>query len=249
MPHRGHQSDPGAGEHPAASSHGPAVKLPTFWNEQPRVWFAQAEAQFNIHGINSDVTRYHYVIAALDQDTAARVLDIVETPPSRDKYQVLKNRLLGSFALTEYERASRLLHVQSAPDTKPSALMDRMLALRGSHQPCFLFRQIFLEQMPEDIRTQLALADTADEHELSRIADQLWLARNTSATAVRSMPSKYKQSRPAEMASNGDGLCYYHRRFGNKALKCVPPCSAARLQSEKPTKQDTQVGNSKAGCL
>ena len=49
-----------------------ALKLPNFWTMQPEIWFTQAEAQINIRGITSDDTKYYYVVAALDQDTAAR---------------------------------------------------------------------------------------------------------------------------------------------------------------------------------
>ena len=31
-----------------------AIKLPTFWAQQPKVWFLQAEAQFHIHKITDD---------------------------------------------------------------------------------------------------------------------------------------------------------------------------------------------------
>ena len=34
--------------------------------------------------------------------------------------------------------------------------MDAMLSLMKGHHSCLLFEQIFLEQLPEDIRLQLA---------------------------------------------------------------------------------------------
>ena len=71
-----------------------SLKLPTFWPERVEVWFAQAEAQFAIRGITSDATRFHYIVQALDQDTATRVLDLLLHPPEEDKYKTLKQRLL-----------------------------------------------------------------------------------------------------------------------------------------------------------
>jgi hypothetical protein len=53
---------------------------------------------------------------------------------------------MDTFGLSKWERASRLLHLG---DSKPSALMDEMLALLGEHPPCFLFEQLFLERLPE----------------------------------------------------------------------------------------------------
>ena len=68
-----------------------AIKLPTFWTSQPRVWFAQAEAQFVIRKITADDTKYYHVLSALDQDTATRLLDLISSPPSENKYQTLED--------------------------------------------------------------------------------------------------------------------------------------------------------------
>ena len=64
-----------------------ALKLPTFWASQPEVWFAQTEAQFNLCAIVADDTKYYYVIAALGQETAARLVDLIGQPPGVDKAQ------------------------------------------------------------------------------------------------------------------------------------------------------------------
>ena len=139
-----------------------SLKLPTFWSSQPEVWFAQAEAQFNLRKITADDTNYYYVLAALDQPMATRLLDLISHPPADDKYEALKTRLIDTFGLSERERASRLLHFRELGDTKPSVLMDEMLALLGDHSPCFLFQQLFLERLPEDIRVQLVDSEADD---------------------------------------------------------------------------------------
>ena len=41
-----------------------------------------------------------------------------------------------------------------------------MLVLLGDHPPCLLFEQLFLEQLPEDIRIQLVDAKIEDHHQL-----------------------------------------------------------------------------------
>ena len=63
-----------------ADANAVAVKLPTFWTQQPSVWFLQAEAQFHLCKITEDTTMYYYVVAALDQDTSHRVLDTISAP-------------------------------------------------------------------------------------------------------------------------------------------------------------------------
>ena len=38
-----------------------SVKLPTFWPDKTKLWFAQAEAQFTIRGIKSEQTKFAHV--------------------------------------------------------------------------------------------------------------------------------------------------------------------------------------------
>ena len=73
-----------------------------------------------------------------------------------------------------------MLNIRGLGDSKPSELMDNMLSLLGQHHPCFLFRQIFLQQMPEHVRTPLAVSDTSDYCALALEADKLFLASRTS---------------------------------------------------------------------
>ena len=61
-------------------------------------------------------------------------------------------------------------------DRQPSALMDEMLSLLDGHTPCLLFKQIFLNRMPDAIHLQLAEADFAEPRKVAEKADQLWLS-------------------------------------------------------------------------
>jgi len=217
-----------------AEEHAVSLKLPTFWTSQPDVWFAQAEAQFSLRGITADDTKYFYVIAALDQQTATRLLDLISRPPADNKYATLKERLITTFGLSKRERASRLLHFRPLGDSKPSALMDEMLGLLGDHPPCLLFEQLFLERLPEDIRIQLVDSKIDDYRELAKRADALWASRDMEANthAVQRGPLAGQKSRvPTPTPDNR--LCYYHRTFGKAARQCRQPC--------------TWSGNEKAG--
>ena len=120
-----------------------SLKLLQFWAAEPQIWFAQAESQFALRKIVSDDTKYYCILSALDQTTASCLKDFISHSSEEDTYDAQKERLLGTFELSEPERASLLLHFRSLGYTKPSALMDEMLALLGDHPPCFLFRQWF----------------------------------------------------------------------------------------------------------
>ena len=151
-----------------ADAHAVGLKLPVFWADHPRVWLQQAEAQFAVRNVTADNTKYHYVVAALDQATVLRVIDVLEDPPQHNKYDNLKRRPTDIFGLSRRQRADQLLDIglHSLGDRRPSQLMDEMLALLGSHKPCMLFESIFLRCMPEDIRLQLAMSRRSSTHGL-----------------------------------------------------------------------------------
>ena len=208
-----------------------SLKLPEFWEQQAATWFIQAEAQFALRQITADETMYYYVVSALSGSTAARIVSLLEDPPGDDKYSAIKARLLDTFGLTESERAKQLLALPGLGESKPSELMDHMLALLGNHKPCFIFRELFLSQLPEQVRSALANTHIKDYRELAKAADAFHAAtRSCSVTtpfAASVEPVNAVAARPAPAAQRREvsGLCFFHARFGREAKKCRPPCS------------------------
>ena len=159
-----------------------AIKLPSFWSHQPHLWFIQAEAQFQLRKIREDSTKYYHVVAALDEETAKRIIDVISSPPTEDRYTQLKERLLKAFGLSKRDKACKLLHLHSLGDRRPSELMDEMLTLLGDYGFCFLAEQLFLEQLPNDIKLQLVNDDFSNPRAVADKADMLWLAKSQSTS-------------------------------------------------------------------
>ena len=214
-----------------------AIKLPPFWTNAAKVWFRQTEAQFQLRQVVTDATKYYYVVSALDQDTASRIADVLDDPPQNNMYQTIKDRLVGAFDITESQRAAQLLHMGGLGDRKPSQLLDEMLTLAGGHRDCFLFKQIFLEQMPDDIRIMLADEDFGDVRKLASKADILWHSRRhdiginrvghgqlTASKASSSNGNTKKRHISRDSQSNA-AWCFFHNRWGADARKCQQPCN------------------------
>jgi hypothetical protein len=70
-----------------------AMRLPPFWAERSAVWFSQAEAQFSLAGISSEMTKF-FIISQLDHQYAAEVEDIIISPPKWDPYTTLRAELM-----------------------------------------------------------------------------------------------------------------------------------------------------------
>ena len=202
-----------------------AIQLSSFWAQQPEVWFLQAEAQFDIRKITDDTTKYYHVVAALDQETSGRVLDTLSAPPADNKYTDLKQRLLTTFGPSKRELASKLLHLHPLGDRKPSVLMDEMLSLLADHGFCFLAEQLFLEQLPDDIRLQLSNDDFTHPLVLASKVDVLWIAKQQAATTINKVTSQPKGQITTTHDTLQQNWCFYHKRFGDNANKCKAPCN------------------------
>lgn len=213
-----------------------SLKLPEFWEQNASAWFAQAEAQFALREITADSTKYYYVVAALTNSTAGRVVSLIENPPAANKYDTLKAHLKETFGLSESERARQLLSLPGLGDSKPSELMDHMLALLGDHQPCFLFKELFLQQLPDQVRLAVTNSVKTDFRQLAREADTFFSAGKKcfAATPATALSAAIDESAPQPLSIAAtavsrrvkpSGMCFYHAKFGNRAKKCLPPCN------------------------
>lgn len=147
-----------------------AVKPPPFWQQNPVLWFAQLESQFVLAQITADETKYSYVVAALNEDMAAEVQDILASPPSTDRYMTIKNALITRLSQSEAKRLEKLLRTEELGDRTPSQLLRRLRTLAGQAISEEILRNIWLSRLPPDTQKILtvcagdldALAQTAD---------------------------------------------------------------------------------------
>lgn len=226
-----------------------SVKLPTFWTDSPEVWFIQAEAQFENKRITSSRTKFTHCVAALPQDVACRLLDLVRAPPA-DPYEALRRRLIQMYSLSDFQRYQALQSLPLMSDQRPSELMDKMLVLLPEDEkPGFFFRGLFMDRLPADIRAHLLSESINDPRGMAQRADELWTIRGRSVAVqalsdhqfedVNALPRRdsarsVRAPRPrsaSRSAANEDGrsgsssVCWYHRRWGNEASQCRAPCS------------------------
>ena len=80
-----------------------SLKLPTFWPDAAKVWFAQADAQFAIRNVTISNTKFNHAVAVLPQDVASQILDLIRAPPAGDLYGVLRERFITLYMLNDYQ--------------------------------------------------------------------------------------------------------------------------------------------------
>jgi hypothetical protein len=137
-----------------------SLRLPVFWVDKPMSWFMLAENWFRLHRIHREHTRYNYLVSALTKEAVSLVLDVVEHPPERLPYMALKQSLLDSHQLSDYQRIAALHRMEPLGGRKPSELLASMLELcpRG-HETSIFFTHLFLERLPAKLRITLGEDD------------------------------------------------------------------------------------------
>ena len=93
-----------------------AVRIPTFWAQDPEMWFAQVETQFALAGITTEDTKFNYVASNLDSKYAIEIRDILTSPPDNGKYTKLKSELIGQLSGSQDQKTRRLLERKEIGD-------------------------------------------------------------------------------------------------------------------------------------
>ncbi|XP_037915253.1 uncharacterized protein LOC119654163 [Hermetia illucens] len=153
------------------------VKFPEFWKSRPALWFAQIEAQFLVHNIRSDQTKFNKLVCELDYSILEQVADIIESPPEKDRYNTIKTRLIKQFTESEGKRLRKLLNDVELGDQRSSGLLRKMKLLAGDKVGSELLQSIWMQRLPENIRAILASMDSTDNDKLAEIADKILDAR------------------------------------------------------------------------
>lgn len=151
-----------------------SLRLPTFWSQDPELWFAQVERQFDARRIASQSAKFGHAVSALPVEIAADIRDLILHPPGDSPYDTLKRELLDRTSLSIHRRLQQLLSAEELGDQKPSQLLRRMRQLTGSTtlDPAIM-QELFLQRLPSDIRVVLTAAGEMPLDGLARLADRI----------------------------------------------------------------------------
>lgn len=150
-----------------------SVKVPPFWANDPVLWFAQIENQFDLAGISQDSTKFNYAASALEQRYATTVRDIIVKPPSVGKYELLKTELIRRFSPSPEARIKQLIQHEVMGEGKPSEFLLRLRMLAGSEVTNKVLRTLWLERLPPRMHDILASSPPDDLDALAVIADRI----------------------------------------------------------------------------
>lgn len=178
------------------------VKLPPLWKSNIKLWFAQAESNFELSGITVDSTKYNNIVAAIDPETLSAVSDILLNPPSHDKYKTLKDRLIQEFSESENKQIRKLLSELQLGDEKPSHLLRKMQQLAKDSITDEFLKSLWFQRLPSDMQSILAVSSESLEN-LAKMADKIAEVRSDSSSVYAiGEPSRGKSALTADSPLN-----------------------------------------------
>ena len=149
------------------------LKLPPFWAEEPDIWFAQVEAQFDNAGVTNDVTKYNSVIVSLDPQFSKAVKDIIVSPPAANRYEKLKTELVKRLSASQEKKVMQLLTHEELGDRRPSQFLRHLQGLAGPNVPEDFVRTIWSSRLPTTIQPLLATQPHSTLEALAELADRV----------------------------------------------------------------------------
>ncbi|XP_037296396.1 uncharacterized protein LOC119189835 [Manduca sexta] len=149
------------------------LKVPKFSPDEPEIWFALLEGQFDNYGITDDASKFSNVLSNLDITTAKEVKDIITNPPLRNKYQKLKNELIRRLTASIEKKMRQVLTHEQLGDRKPSQFLRHLQDLAGPNFPDDFLRTIWCDRLPRDIQTVLASQTSQSLEQLAELADRV----------------------------------------------------------------------------
>jgi hypothetical protein len=152
--------------------HRVTVRLPPFWPDRPRLWFAQAEAQFNLASVPSETTKFNYVVSQLEYRHAAEVEDIIILPPANEPYTTLKAELVRRLSSSRDQSVRQLLTQEEIGDRKPFQFLRHLKSL-APDVPDDILRSTWSSRLPPHIQTILAGQAEGNLDAASQLADQI----------------------------------------------------------------------------
>ena len=126
-----------------------SVKLPPCWMQDIELWLLQCEAQFCMHNIQHESTKFDYIIQALPPEVIMQLQSFILDLPTNQPYSKLKDELQRLHMLSNKQCYRQIMWEESLGDEKPSQFLQRMLHLVGGDQVESAFlKEMFLEKIP-----------------------------------------------------------------------------------------------------
>ena len=201
------------------------VSLPSFWDSNVELWFATVEHAFSANGIFDEHKRFSLVLSALDLKYIQKIQHVVRSPTTHP-YQDIKSALIKACKLNENDRLDILFNRTELGDRKPSEMFSHIRQLLEAYdvkntQTNAVLRKLFLDKLPTQARTILAVSLERDLDALALRADEVVAA--LCQTSTQSHTSSQQQ--------------LINEIFGQKLNKIIEALQMPAARIQQPSSQ------------
>lgn len=250
--------------------------------QNPVVWFAILEQQFEIARIVQEQTKFSHAVSSLDARLHNTFADLIIRDKGATPYTTYKNEVIKFLGESEKTKLHNLLHGLTLGDQKPSQLLTKFKTNAGNNFNEASLKQLWMSRLPQQVQIVLTpfendlplatLAERADNimetmsqcsvnsvgqttsasysnynsrassdsvesnfdsklasmkkeilNEISAIMNKHTGVRKNDRSNSRSRTSPRDRS-PSNDRNKKSDVCFYHRKFNDKAQKCVSSC-------------------------
>lgn len=150
----------------------PRLPMPAVTNTNIEAWFITMDFWFTACGINDDHQRFATVLAAMDPNVVAQLIEVVREAPLNGKFEFIKSKLVAHFADSEQRKLNRLLSEMPLGDKRPSELFHEMKRVAGTVLGDTALKSLWAQRLPEAARPVIA-ASSGTAAEFTKIADSI----------------------------------------------------------------------------
>ena len=173
--------------------------------------------------------KFHLLISALPSRITVKLRNILRVKDAKNKYKILKDRLLTLYGLTPHEAFKALVAFPPLGiNQRPSELFSSMCALlpTGEDTSAWLFKHMFIAKLPQSLQV---LALSTNYENLLQLAIVLDSAHSSSGSSYPP-PSSFSHTvtsahrtgfvshdeiHRVEKPRSSPALCFYHNKFAN----------------------------------
>lgn len=149
-----------------------SIKTPSFCPQRVTLWFAQLEAQFAIHGIVKEKSKFNHAVSLIDTQHAHEVESLIINPPKTKPYQQLKTTLIQCYSQSEEAKLRQLLDGEAIGERSPSQFLRHLKSLVPNVDEAVL-KTKWMSGLPEQTRALLAVQTSASLDDQCKTADKL----------------------------------------------------------------------------
>ena len=220
------------------SIHLAKLRMPTFSTKHPSIWFRRVEAAFKNSGVTVEDTKCNCILEAIPESVIESIAPWLDGQPDTLDYAKLKARILKVYAPTPQQRVDRLLQLpaqmEQQDDVSPSQVWHEINSLLTNPDGSKInfARELWRRSLNQSVRATTrtgttdpseAELDAADQQ--AEILGKALPATNVCAARNRQPPEEQQPKPYVPLNKLKDGICGYHRKFGDKATKCAPGCT------------------------